>query len=103
MRLTTTIRAASIAAYAIAMFAAPAAAQTDPAAGYPNKPIHFVLGFAAGGGTDLLARIVGPKLAEILGQAVIIENAIPEIETEANRIVKQPIQSAALVLDLVSS
>ena len=74
MRLTTTIRAASIAACAIAMFTAPAAAQTDPAAGYPNKPIHFVLGFAAGGGTDLLARIVGPKLAEILGQPVIIEN-----------------------------
>jgi tripartite-type tricarboxylate transporter receptor subunit TctC len=64
MRLTTTIRAISFAACAIAMFTAPAAAQPDPAAGYPNKPIHFILGFAAGGGTDLLARIVGPKLAE---------------------------------------
>ena len=74
MRLTTTIRAVSIALCAIATFAAPAAAQTDPAGGYPNKPIHFVLGFAAGGGTDLLARIVGPKLAEILGQPVIVEN-----------------------------
>ena len=49
-------------------------AQSDPAAGYPNKPIHFVLGFAAGGGTDLLARIVGPKLSDILGQPVIVEN-----------------------------
>src|SRR6476646_9931433 len=74
MRLTTTIRAVSFAAYAIAMFAAPAAAQTDPTVGYPNKPIHFVLGFAAGGGTDLLARIVGPKLSDILGQPVIVEN-----------------------------
>jgi tripartite-type tricarboxylate transporter receptor subunit TctC len=74
MRLTTTIRAVSIALCAIATFAAPTAAQTDPAGGYPNKPIHFVLGFAAGGGTDLLARIVGPKLAEILGQPVIVEN-----------------------------
>ena len=52
----------------------PAPAQSDPAAGYPNKPIHFVLGFAAGGGTDLLARIVGPKLSDILGQPVIVEN-----------------------------
>jgi tripartite-type tricarboxylate transporter receptor subunit TctC len=52
----------------------PASAQPDPAAGYPNKPIHFILGFAAGGGTDLLARIVGPKLSDILGQPVVIEN-----------------------------
>src|SRR5260221_10880751 len=74
MRLATTFRAVSFAACATAMFTAPAAAQTDPAAAYPNKPIHFVHGFAAGGGTDLLARIVGPKLAEILGQPVIIEN-----------------------------
>ena len=74
MRPTATIRAVSFAACAIAMFTASAAAQSDPAAGYPNKPIHFVLGFAAGGGTDLLARIVGPKLAEILGQPVIVEN-----------------------------
>jgi tripartite-type tricarboxylate transporter receptor subunit TctC len=61
-------------AFALAMLTVPAAAQPDPAAGYPNKPIHFILGFAAGGGTDLLARIVGPKLADILGQPVIIEN-----------------------------
>src|SRR3954471_10989415 len=74
MRPMTKIRAASMAACAFAMLAAPAAAQTDPAAGYPNKPIHFILGFAAGGGTDLLARIVGPKLSDILGQPVVIEN-----------------------------
>ena len=70
----TTIRAALLAAFAFGAFTGPAAAQPNPAAGYPNKPIHFILGFAAGGGTDLLARIVGPKLAEILGQPVIIEN-----------------------------
>jgi tripartite-type tricarboxylate transporter receptor subunit TctC len=41
---------------------------------YPNRPVRFIIGFAAGGGTDLLARIVGPKLADILGQSVIVEN-----------------------------
>ena len=56
MRPTTTIRVAAMAACAIAMLTASARAQTDPAAGYPNKPIHFVLGFAAGGGTDLFWR-----------------------------------------------
>src|SRR5437868_14489153 len=74
MRPTTTIGAAAMAAFALAALMTSARSQSDPAAGYPNKPIHFVLGFAAGGGTDLLARIVGLKLADILGQPVIIEN-----------------------------
>jgi tripartite-type tricarboxylate transporter receptor subunit TctC len=72
--MTTMIRAGLAAAFAFAVLTATASAQPDPAAGYPSKPIHFVLGFAAGGGTDLLARIVGPKLADILGQPVIVEN-----------------------------
>jgi tripartite-type tricarboxylate transporter receptor subunit TctC len=42
--------------------------------GYPNKPIRFVIGFAAGGPTDIMARIVGAKTGELLGQQVIIEN-----------------------------
>jgi len=70
----TMIRAPLLAALALTALAGSALAQSDPAAGYPNKPIHFVLGFAAGGGTDLLARIVGPKLSDILGQPVIVEN-----------------------------
>ena len=74
MRSMTMIRAPLLAALALAASMAGALAQSDPAAGYPNKPIHFVLGFAAGGGTDLLARIVGPKLSDILGQPVIVEN-----------------------------
>ena len=53
---------------------APAQAQSDPAANYPNKPIRLIVGFAAGGGTDAMARIFAPKLAEILGQPVVIEN-----------------------------
>lgn len=57
-------------------FLAPAAAsaQSDPAANYPNKPVRLIVGFGAGGGTDLLTRIVGPKLADVIGQPVVIEN-----------------------------
>src|SRR6476619_1642160 len=50
------------------------ASAPENAASYPSKPIRAIVGFAAGGGNDLVARIVGPKLSEILGQPVIIEN-----------------------------
>jgi tripartite-type tricarboxylate transporter receptor subunit TctC len=51
-------------------------AQTDPSANYPNRTIKIVVGFAAGGGNDIIARIVGQKLQDGLGQTVIIENKV---------------------------
>ena len=53
---------------------APAQAQSDPAAGYPNKPIKLIVPFAAGGGNDIFARLVGAKASEHLGQQFVIEN-----------------------------
>ena len=47
---------------------------TDPAAGYPNKPIRIIVPFGAGTQTDVLARLIGQKLTESLGQQVIIDN-----------------------------
>ena len=41
---------------------------------YPEKPIRLVVGFAAGGGTDTTARIMAPKMSEVLGQQVVVEN-----------------------------
>ena len=41
---------------------------------YPDRPIHWVVGFATGGGADTVARLVGQKLTEQWGQQVIIEN-----------------------------
>src|SRR5471032_1778676 len=50
-----------------------ASAQEDPAK-YPARPIHIIVGFTAGGGNDIIARIFGQKLSESLGQPVIVEN-----------------------------
>ena len=51
----------------------PARAQDD-AAKYPLRPIHLIVGFAAGGGNDVIARIYAQKLSDDLGQPVIVEN-----------------------------
>lgn len=51
----------------------PASAQ-DEAANYPNKPIRLIVPFAAGGGNDIFARLVGAKVSESLGQQMVIEN-----------------------------
>ena len=41
---------------------------------YPNKPIRLIIGFPAGGSTDIVGRIVAQKLSERLGQSIVVEN-----------------------------
>ncbi|HET7672537.1 MAG TPA: tripartite tricarboxylate transporter substrate binding protein [Burkholderiales bacterium] len=44
------------------------------AADWPEKPVRFIVPYPPGGGTDVIARIVQPRLAEALGQSIVIEN-----------------------------
>ena len=62
------VRAPVLAAVSCGL-AAPAAAQS-----YPSKPIRWMLGFPAGGTSDILARAIGMKLTEALGQQIVIDN-----------------------------
>jgi tripartite-type tricarboxylate transporter receptor subunit TctC len=49
-------------------------ALTFAQAPYPNKPIRMIVPFAPGGASDFVARIISPRLGELLGQQVVIEN-----------------------------
>src|SRR5580765_404240 len=70
--MTTSAIRLVLAAAAIALFAAsPLAAQE-----WPSKPLHIVVGFGAGGGTDIAARIIAEPLSKALGQPVVVENRV---------------------------
>ena len=58
-------------ALVIAISAVQGHAQT---AKYPDRPVKMLVGFAAGGGTDVAARVLAQKLTESLGQSVVVEN-----------------------------
>lgn len=60
----------SIALASLALLAAPAIAQTD----YPNKPVRIMVGANAGGGTDVIARMLAEKFGESLKQPFVVEN-----------------------------
>ncbi len=55
---------------ALSLIAGGASAQQK----YPVKPIRLITPFAPGGGTDILARIIGPQVSESLGQPVVVDN-----------------------------
>ena len=75
--LYRTARAIWLTALALAAgWSQSALAQSDPAANYPSKTIKIVVGFAAGGGNDIIARIVAQKLQDDFGQTVIVENRV---------------------------
>jgi tripartite-type tricarboxylate transporter receptor subunit TctC len=70
---------------------------------YPNKPIHLIVGFPPGGGTDVVARIIAPGLSENLGQPVVIENRPGATGTVAAAMVaRSPADGYTLMMGHVS-
>ena len=69
--------AASAHRIAIALLGAAALAQIPPAGAqrdYPNRPIRLLIPMAAGGATDILVRSLTPKMTELLGQQIVVDN-----------------------------
>src|SRR5665213_2285550 len=84
---------------AIGAAAIPAVSRFAWAQGYPTKPVHWIVPFPPGGGTDIVARLIGQRLSERLGQPFIIENrpgAGTNIGTEA--VVRAPPDGYTLLL-----
>ena len=82
-----------------ASFCGVASAQT-----YPGKPIRMIVGFAPGGGTDLVARIIGQKMSESWGQTVVVENRAGATGTiGADVVAKAPPDGYTLLMGHVNS
>jgi tripartite-type tricarboxylate transporter receptor subunit TctC len=87
------------ASFVMALGAASVGAQS-----YPAKPIRMVVGFAPGGGTDLVARIIGQKITENWGQPVLVDNRAGATGTiGADLVAKAPGDGYTLLMGHVNS
>jgi len=96
MRAVITLLAAAFAA----VLAVPSAvAQT-----YPARPIHLIVPYPAGGGTDFFARLVGGKMSELIGQTIVVENK-PGAATNlgADAVAKSPPDGYTILLGDVAT
>ena len=60
--------------FATALLSATSLAHAQGPAAYPTRPIRFVVPFAPSGSSDTITRLIGPRLAEQLGQQVVLDN-----------------------------
>jgi tripartite-type tricarboxylate transporter receptor subunit TctC len=77
----------------------PAVSRNASAQAYPTRPVRIVVGYAAGGGTDIIARLIGQWLSERLGRPFIVENrpgGNSNIATEA--VVRAPADGYTLLV-----
>ncbi len=76
---------------AAALAAAPQAYAQAPAAKYPSKPIRMIVGYAPGGGSDIMGRLMAQQITDALGQQVVVENRAGAAQNvAAEYMTKQP-------------
>ena len=73
------------------------------AQGFPVRPIRIVVGFPPGGGVDVLARILGPKMSESLGQPVVVDNRVGAGGTIASDVVARATPDGHTILIVSAS
>jgi tripartite-type tricarboxylate transporter receptor subunit TctC len=89
---------------AVVLGSSPAVQAQTGAAGYPGKPIHIVVTFSTGGAPDILARLIGERLAATWGQPVVIDNK-PGAggNTGADTVAKAPPDGHTIVVGTVGT
>jgi tripartite-type tricarboxylate transporter receptor subunit TctC len=92
------------AACAASLLLAASGAAAQPAAGFPARPIHIVVTFTPGGAPDILARLIGDRLATTWGQPVLIDNK-PGAggNTGADFVAKAPADGLTIVVGTVGT
>jgi tripartite-type tricarboxylate transporter receptor subunit TctC len=84
----------------IGLFSAPHAQPAD----YPNRPVRLIVPFAPGGGVDIVARLVAPKLSAAWGQPVVVENKAGAVGALASEYVAhQPADGYTILIGVAGS
>ena len=102
MAVGARFRAAALALACVLVHVA-AAAQAQPA-DYPNRPVRLIVPFAPGGGVDIVARLVAPKLSATWGQPVVVENKAGAVGALASEYVAhQPADGYTILIGVAGS
>jgi tripartite-type tricarboxylate transporter receptor subunit TctC len=88
---------------ALVALAAPISAKPVSAQDYPTRNINIMVGFAAGGAADLIARLVGQKLSERFGRSIVIENRGGAAGNLAGKMVASAAPDGYTLLTMTSS
>jgi tripartite-type tricarboxylate transporter receptor subunit TctC len=102
MKRIETITAKLLAIIALTVLGA-ASAQAQPAATYPARPLTLVVPYPAGGGNDVIARLVAAKMSQSLGQPIVIENRAGAGSTIGTRDVARAAPNGYTILIATSS
>ncbi|PWC29106.1 Bug family tripartite tricarboxylate transporter substrate binding protein [Teichococcus aestuarii] len=103
-RRATLMLPATLGAAAVLPAPHPARAQATATPAWPSRPVRMVVPFAAGGSTDVSARLLAPRMQEVLGQPVVIENRAGAGGTlGSDAVAKAPADGSTFLMGTIST